>query len=59
MDTWNEKQLKIMSVGGNKSLYDYFQHYDLNEEGVQTRYKTRAAEFYRKKVRLIMEFGPN
>jgi len=24
MDSWSEKQLKMMSLGGNKALYDYF-----------------------------------
>ena len=47
MDSWTEKQLKTMSVGGNKYLHDFFQHYDLNEEPVQTKYKTKAAEYYR------------
>jgi hypothetical protein len=47
LDTWTERQLKMMTLGGNKTLYEYFQQYDLNEESVQTRYKTKAAEFYR------------
>jgi hypothetical protein len=50
MDTWNEKQLKSMNVGGNKNLQDFFQDYDLNDEAMSTKYKTRAAEYYRLKV---------
>lgn len=50
MDTWNEKQLKLMSLGGNKNLGEFFARYDLIEESVQSRYKTKAAEFYRQKV---------
>jgi ADP-ribosylation factor GTPase-activating protein 1 len=34
MDSWNEKQLKMMSLGGNKNLSEYFQFYELNEESV-------------------------
>lgn len=52
MDTWNEEQLKLMSMGGNKNLFDFFDHYDLNEEGVQTKYNTKAADFYRQMVSL-------
>lgn len=47
MDTWNDKQLKMMTIGGNKALHEFFQFYDLNDESVQTRYKTRAADYYR------------
>jgi hypothetical protein len=50
MDAWNEKQLKMMSIGGNKSLLSFFKNFDLNEDPLQTKYKTKAAEFYRKKV---------
>ena len=47
MDTWTEKQLKMMALGGNKKLKEFFQNYDLNDETVQIRYKTNAAGFYR------------
>ena len=50
MDTWNEKQLKIMNIGGNKNLKDFFSHYDMNDEDVKTKYKTKASEYYRSKV---------
>jgi hypothetical protein len=50
MDAWNERQLKMMSLGGNKNLGEFFQNYDLIDESVQSRYKTKAAEFYRQKV---------
>jgi len=32
MDAWGERALKMMSLGGNKSLYEFFKKYDLNEE---------------------------
>ena len=47
MDSWSDKQLKCMSMGGNKNMHDYFQEYDLNSESSDVRYHTRAAEFYR------------
>lgn len=55
MDTWTEKQLKLMNIGGNKNLKDFFTHYDLNDESVQTKYKTRASEYYRRKVISLSE----
>ena len=35
MDTWSEKKLKLMAMGGNKKLKEFFQIYDLNDESVQ------------------------
>ena len=50
MDAWNERQLNLMQTGGNQPLYDFFQEYDLLEESIQYKYKTKAASFYRAKV---------
>jgi hypothetical protein len=50
MDSWGEKAIKMMSSGGNKNLYEFFKQYDLNEESVEIRYKTKAADYYRSKV---------
>jgi len=48
----------MMSLGGNKQLSEFFSHYDLNDESVQTRYKTKAAEYYRHKLRNLCEGVP-
>ena len=58
MDTWSEKKLKLMALGGNQKLKEFFQIYDLNDESVQQRYNTRAADFYRLKLRSIGENIP-
>lgn len=58
MDTWNMSQLKQMALGGNKKLKLYFQNYDLNDESVQQRYNTRAAEYYRLNLRSQCENMP-
>ena len=55
MDTWSEKQLRLMALGGNKNLKDFYSNYDLTDENVQLRYNTRAADFYRLKLRCISE----
>lgn len=56
LDSWTERQLKSMSLGGNKSLKDFFNTYDLNEESVQTKYRSRASAYYRSKVSTIFLF---
>ena len=58
MDTWNEKQLKMMALGGNKKLKEHFSKYDLSDEAVQQRYNSRAAQFYRLQTRNACENIP-
>jgi len=50
LDAWNEKQLKCMSVGGNKKFREFLAIYDLDNETIDFKYQTKAAEYYRKKV---------
>lgn len=40
-----------MQVGGNNSLGEFFSSYDLMSEPMDVRYQTKAAEYYRKKLR--------
>ena len=47
LDSWSERQLKMMTLGGNKGMREHLSQYDLVEESVQTKYKTRAADSYR------------
>ena len=54
MDSWSDRQLKSMSLGGNKELADFFAKYDLTAESIHTRYLTKAAEYYRQKVSSII-----
>ncbi len=44
-----------MALGGNKNLKDFYSNYDLTDDNVQLRYNTRAADFYRLKLRCISE----
>jgi hypothetical protein len=37
-------------MGGNKKLADFLETYNLSSEMPQTKYKTKAAAFYRQKV---------
>ena len=40
-----------MSAGGNKKFKDFLAIYDLENETINYKYNTKAADFYRKKVR--------
>jgi hypothetical protein len=40
----------MMTLGGNKALREYLKGYDLGEESVAVKYKSKAAEYYRNKV---------
>jgi hypothetical protein len=51
MDSWTPKQLKCMQLGGNHSLSEFLSSYDLMSEPMDVRYQTKAAEYYRKKLR--------
>ena len=55
LDSWSEKQLKLMSLGGNVRLKKHFEDYDLLEMPATDRYKTVAADFYRRTLRSQME----
>ena len=39
-----------MDKGGNDELHAYLERYNLNEESVSTKYMTKAAQYYRKKL---------
>ena len=55
MDDWSEKQLRMMTTGGNKPLKDYFTSVGIynsekNAKELAWKYKTRAGCYYREKV---------
>jgi ADP-ribosylation factor GTPase-activating protein 2/3 len=50
LDSWTEKQLSLMTLGGNKKFKEFLKNYDLNEEVPGIRICTRAADFYRRKL---------
>lgn len=51
MDSWAPKQLKCMQLGGNNGMSEFLSSYDLMSEPMDVRYQTKAAEYYRKKLR--------
>jgi len=52
---FNYLQLRVLIDGGNKAALDFFEVYDLQNEPVQKRYNTVAAQFYRDKIRNMHE----
>ena len=56
-DEFNYLQLRVMIKGGNKAAFDFFEVYDLQNEPVQKRYNTVAAQFYRDRMKGVLESG--
>lgn len=55
LDSWTDKQLKMMSLGGNLRLKKHFGDFDLLDEAPQTRYRTHSSDFYRRMLRSQVE----
>ena len=53
-DFWNDKQMEMVRLGGNKRLREFFDKYDLNQRDLQEKYFTKAAEFYRKRLQALV-----
>lgn len=53
MDSWSKKQMSFMMYGGNRNLRNFFDSFGLIGKGsVDFKYKTKAGQYYRDKVRL-------
>jgi hypothetical protein len=46
-----------MTTGGNSNAREFFGLYDLDQESVQKRYNTVAAQFYRERIKQKVELG--
>lgn len=48
MDSWNQDQLKLMSLGGNGRAHVFFKQHGWTEGGrIESKYTSRAADLYR------------
>ncbi|XP_024368706.1 probable ADP-ribosylation factor GTPase-activating protein AGD8 [Physcomitrium patens] len=48
LDTWNQDQLKLMSLGGNGRAHVFFKQHGWTEGGrIEAKYTSRAADLYR------------
>ena len=58
MDTWNEKQLRLMTVGGNANCRDFFEKYGIYDiMDLRKRYETDVAQLYKEKLKILAEGG--
>lgn len=56
MDSWKPQQLKLMELGGNARLNDFFKKHGIPDDmPIVQKYNTRAAEWYRKNLRAEAE----
>ena len=51
MDSWNEKELRMMQISGNNKLKDYFEEYDMSIKNNVDRYSSKASEYYRDQLK--------
>ena len=48
MDSWSERDIKAMQVGGNKQLRDFFSSHGVsNSASIKKKYNSSAAALYR------------
>eukprot|EP00929_Paragymnodinium_shiwhaense_P120431 TRINITY_DN92378_c0_g1_i1.p1 TRINITY_DN92378_c0_g1~~TRINITY_DN92378_c0_g1_i1.p1 ORF type:complete len:209 (-),score=29.84 TRINITY_DN92378_c0_g1_i1:545-1171(-) len=56
MDSWKPSQRKLMELGGNRKLKAFFEEQGIPDwMPIAEKYKTRAAEWYRKHLRALAE----
>ena len=48
LDTWTQDQIKRFKIGGNERFRIFLEEYHLENSSISTKYKTKAAEYYRK-----------
>lgn len=48
MDSWTEREIKAMQVGGNKQMNDFLQEHGVpKNSSIKKKYNSRAAALYR------------
>ncbi|CAM9538395.1 unnamed protein product [Ascophyllum nodosum] len=59
MDSWSDKQIKMMRAGGNQKLIDWFSSHDVtSSQRINQKYHTPAAELYRERLIATIEGRP-
>lgn len=55
-DTWSIRHLKLLTVGGNQTLKNFFSTYNMPPEAtIQFKYCTLAAKYYREMLKVMAE----
>lgn len=48
MDSWSEREIKAMTVGGNKKMNDFFKEHGVDPDTpITEKYNSDVAELYR------------
>eukprot|EP00401_Gymnodinium_catenatum_P041821 CAMPEP_0117598692 /NCGR_PEP_ID=MMETSP0784-20121206/75541_1 /TAXON_ID=39447 /ORGANISM="" /LENGTH=406 /DNA_ID=CAMNT_0005401177 /DNA_START=22 /DNA_END=1243 /DNA_ORIENTATION=+ len=56
MDSWKPIQLKQMELGGNRRLKAFFRQHNIPDDmPIAQKYNTKAAEWYRKNLRALVD----
>ena len=56
MDSWSDKELEVMKVGGNKAMRDFFAYQGFPSTlTIEQKYNSEAAALYRDKIRALSE----
>lgn len=56
MDSWKPEQLRMMELGGNRRFQEFLRTHGVNEDlPIRHKYSTRAAEWYRKNLRALVD----
>ena len=59
MDSWTEKQIQTLKVGGNKKMKDFFEKYQVPKTlTITQKYKTVQAEAYRERILALRDGKP-
>ena len=59
MDSWTEKQIQTLKVGGNKKMKDFFEKYQVPATlSITQKYKTVQAEHYRDRIVALRDGKP-
>ncbi|PHJ19817.1 arf1-directed gtpase-activating [Cystoisospora suis] len=58
MDAWNEKQRKMMTLGGNSRCNDFFSEQGIADLPIKEKYGTKAAAYYRQLLKSQVEGTP-
>eukprot|EP01041_Mallomonas_annulata_P005128 gene5128-10252_t len=56
MDSWNEKQIKLMRFGGNDNLFTFLANLNISKNmSIPQKYNTPAAAYYRERLLAMVE----
>ncbi|CAN0278753.1 unnamed protein product, partial [Discosporangium mesarthrocarpum] len=59
MDSWSEKQIKMMRAGGNQELIDWFEQHGIpRQERISKKYNSPEAELFRERLLATVEGRP-